>query len=213
MVSMQKIRQYFPSLSKFQLDQFEQLKMLYEQHNADVNVISRKDMDMLYLHHVLHSLTLTAFLQWPASTKVLDLGTGGGFPAIPLAIYFPEVQFTAIDGTGKKIKVVRSIASSIGLKNLDAQQMRAESCKEKFHFIVSRAVTDLAQLSIYARPLLFKKSIAAMPNGLVAYKGGDLKDELNSISSRAYLETWSIYDKFPEEYFIEKKLIYIQYDL
>lgn len=210
---MDKIRTYFPGLSSRKLDQLEQLKTLYEQHNADVNVISRKDLDMLYLHHVLHSLTLCAFLQWPASTKVLDLGTGGGFPAIPLAIYFPEVQFTAIDGTGKKINVVRAIASSIGLKNLEAHHLRAESCKEKFHFVVSRAVTDLAHLSIYARPLLLKKSIAAIPNGLIAYKGGDLKDELNSISSRAYLETWSIYDKFPEEYFMEKKLIYIQFDL
>lgn len=209
---MQKIRQYFPTLSKSQLDQLEQLKTLYEQHNAEVNVVSRKDMDMLYLHHVLHSLTLCAFIHWPATTRVLDLGTGGGFPAIPLAIYFPEVQFTAIDGTGKKINVVRSIASSIGLKNLKAQPIRAESFNEKFHFVVSRAVTDLAQLSLYARHLLLKNSIAAMPNGLIAYKGGNLKDELNSISSRAYLEMWSIYDKFPEDYFLEKKLVYLQFD-
>lgn len=207
---MDIILKYFPKLQTEQIEAFSRLKPLYEEYNAKVNVISRKDMEQLYLHHVLHSLTLTSFVQWNDRCHVLDLGTGGGFPVIPLAIFHPDVQFTAIDGTGKKIRVVQEIVDALQLKNVKAQHLRAEDCLEKVHFVVSRAVTSLEQLAVYARPLLLKNSVTAQPNGVIAYKGGDLKDEIAAIRNRAYYELWPIHEKFPEDYFLEKQLVYLQ---
>lgn len=207
---MNIILKYFADLDEKQLHAFSELKDLYEFHNQQVNVISRKDIQHIYLHHVLHSLSVTKFIQWNDKCKILDLGTGGGFPAIPLAIYFPQIQFTAIDGTGKKIKVVKEIAESLKLNNLEAKHLRAEECKEQFHFVLSRAVTSLLQLCILGKPLIKKQGLTAMPNGIIAYKGGDIKEEIKVIKSKAYFEIWNISDRIPEEYFGEKQLVYMQ---
>lgn len=207
---METIDRYFPNLTVAQKDIFTRLKSLYEEQNAKINVISRKDMESFYLHHVLHSLSITAFVNWNLSCKILDLGTGGGFPVVPLAIYYPEIQFTAIDGTGKKIKVVNEIADQLGIKNLKALHLRAEDCREKFHFIVSRAVCSLDLLIQYSKPLLLQTSVTALPNGVIAYKGGDLTEEIRDIKKKAYFEIYDIHQKFPEPYFQEKKLVYLQ---
>ncbi|MBK6544657.1 MAG: 16S rRNA (guanine(527)-N(7))-methyltransferase RsmG [Saprospiraceae bacterium] len=207
---MELILNYFPELSKEQKDSLQQLKQLYETQNALVNVISRKDIDALYLHHVLHSLTITKFIQLNAQCKLLDLGTGGGFPAIPLAIYYPDIFFTAIDGTGKKIKVANQIAEALNLKNIKFLHLRAEEYKENVNFVVSRAVCSLDQLCNYSKSIIKKQSITALPNGVIAYKGGDLNEELKAIKNKAYYEIWDIYDLFPEAYFLEKKLVYLQ---
>jgi 16S rRNA (guanine527-N7)-methyltransferase len=192
------------------LDAFRQLKEIYEFHNERVNLVSRKDIQHIYLHHILHSLTLTKFVQWNSKCQILDLGTGGGFPAIPLAIFYKDVSFTAIDGTGKKIAAVRDIAAALKLTNVEALQLRAEDCKQKFHFIVSRAVTTLPNLCILGKPLIKKDSITALPNGVIAYKGGAIQEEIKDIRSMAYYENWNIYQQFPEEYFKEKHLVYLQ---
>ncbi len=207
---MDLLLNYFPELDKNQLHAFHQLGALYESHNEKVNLISRKDIQHLYLHHILHSLTITKFINWNDKCRILDLGTGGGFPAIPLAIYYPNVFFTAIDGTGKKIKVVQEIAEALQLKNIEAKHLRAEDCKEQFHFVVSRAVTTLNQLCILGKPLIKKDSVTALPNGIIAYKGGNINEEIKEIKSKAYYEIWNIYDKFPEDYFMEKQLVYLQ---
>jgi 16S rRNA (guanine527-N7)-methyltransferase len=207
---MELLLKYFPELDKNQLLALHQLRAIYEAFNEKVNLISRKDIQHIYLHHVLHSLTLTKFIQWNHKCSVLDLGTGGGFPAIPLAIYYPEVSFTAIDGTGKKIKVVREVAEALQLKNIEAKHLRAEDCKDKYHFVVSRAVTTLNQLCILSKPLIRKDSVTALPNGVIAYKGGNITEEIKEIKSKAYYEIWNIRDRFPEDYFDEKYLIYLQ---
>ncbi len=207
---MERLLYYFPELNTNQLEAFRALKSLYEEANAKVNVISRKDMDQFYVHHVLHSLTLSAFVNWNANCKILDLGTGGGFPVIPLAILMPQVRFTAIDGTGKKIKVVQEVIQHLKIKNVEALHVRAEDFRGSFHFVISRAVTQLDQLIQYARHLVPVKSVTALPNGLIAFKGGNLKDELSALPKGVYLEIWDIHDRFPEAFFEEKKLIYVQ---
>ncbi len=207
---MEDLLRYFPQLNPSQLEAFRQLKGIYEEANAKVNVISRKDMDQFYVHHVLHSLTLSAFVSWNSKCNILDLGTGGGFPVIPLAILMPHVHFTAIDGTGKKINVVNDVIQHLNIKNVKALHIRAEDFRGSFNFVISRAVTQLDQLIQYARHLVQVKSVTALPNGLIAYKGGDLKDELGILPKGVYLEVWNIHDRFPEPFFEEKKLVYVQ---
>lgn len=207
---MDLLLKYFPNLDKNQLWAIHQLRSIYETYNEQVNLISRKDIQHIYLHHVLHSLTLVKFMNWNDTCNILDLGTGGGFPAIPLAIYYPQISITAIDGTGKKIKVVQEIAEALQLKNIVAKQLRAEDCKEKFHFVVSRGVTSLNQLCILSKPLIKKDSITALPNGIIAYKGGNLKAEIKEITSKSYYEIWNIHEQFKEDYFKEKYLVYLQ---
>lgn len=207
---MEKILHYFTQLNPEQIEKFVTLKRLYTEYNAKVNLISRKDMDAFYLHHVLHSLTISAFVSWNSSTKIADLGTGGGFPLIPLAILFPETNFTGIDGTGKKIKAVQYIAQELKLTNVQAYAIRAEDFQGDFHFVISRAVCSLAMLGQYSRHLLAKKSVCPLPNGIIAYKGGNLNAEIGEIQKQYYFEIWDIHSKFPEPYFEEKKLIYMQ---
>lgn len=207
---MDKLIKYFPDLSEKQLEQFRELKGHYVMWNEKVNLISRKDLDHFYLHHVLHSLTLSAFVPWNQACRVLDLGTGGGFPLIPLAIFYPEISFTGIDGTQKKIRVVQQIVETMKLTNVSALAIRAEDFKERFHFVVSRAVCSLGQLTYYANHLLLKKSVCPLPNGILAYKGGDLREELQAVMKDHYTEVWDIYSRFPEEYFKEKKLVFCQ---
>nr|MCS5664022.1 16S rRNA (guanine(527)-N(7))-methyltransferase RsmG [Flavobacteriales bacterium] len=171
---LQIIEKYFPNLTEHQKEQFTQLKPLYEEWNAQINVISRKDIESLYERHVLHSLSLAKFITFEPGTKLMDLGCGGGFPGIPLAILFPEVSFTMIDSIGKKIKVVQEIADAIGLKNVQAYHMRAEKVKGSFDFVITRAVAPMMDLVKWTRKKYIKEQRHAIENGVIALKGGDL---------------------------------------
>ena len=202
------ISKYFPHLSAQQQEQFARLDGLYREWNAKINVISRKDMDNLYLHHVLHSLAIGKAIRFQAGTRVLDFGTGGGFPGIPLAILFPQCQFRLIDGTGKKITVASAVASGIGLQNVEAVQRRGEEEMEMFDFVVSRAVMPLPDLVKIVRKNIRREHHNAWPNGLICLKGGALVEELKPFQHVA--EVISLTDFFDEEWFKEeKKLVYI----
>lgn len=172
------ITHYFPNLSEEQKQQFAQLEELYTTWNAQINVISRKDIESLYLRHILHSLGIAKVISFLPGEKVLDVGTGGGFPGIPLAILFPETSFHLVDSIGKKIKVVKEVSSAIGLKNLEATHARAEQIDEKFHFVVSRAVTQLKDFYPWVKAKFEKTSRNTIPNGVLYLKGGDLQQEI-----------------------------------
>lgn len=201
------IYQYFPKLSEVQRKQFAELGDLYAHWNAQINVVSRKDIHSLYLHHVLHSLGIAKFINFTPGTHVLDVGTGGGFPGIPLAILFPEVQFRLVDSIGKKIKVVREVATAIGLKNVEADHIRAEQLDERFDFVVSRAVTRLVDFYPWVRNKFLKKDKNAIPNGILYLKGGDLREEIREARLRAEVHALSAY--FAEDFFDTKHLVYI----
>ncbi|MCC6817135.1 MAG: 16S rRNA (guanine(527)-N(7))-methyltransferase RsmG [Saprospiraceae bacterium] len=207
---MEQVLKYFNKLSDDQKKLFTELKPLYEFWNAQINVISRKDIDQFYLHHIIHSLSLTRFFNFKPDTKVMDLGCGGGFPGIPLAIYFPKVEFVLIDSIGKKIKVVNEIINELELKNVRAYHKRAEEHKEKFHFVVSRAVSQFNELIQWTRNSFDKHEINALPNGIFAYKGGDLREELLQLKKSNPYEIWKIFDQFEEEFFKQKYIIYVQ---
>ena len=202
------ISKYFPNLSMQQQEQFALLDTLYREWNTKINVISRKDMDNLYLHHVLHSLAIGKAIRFKNGTRILDFGTGGGFPGIPLAILFPQCQFRLIDGTGKKITVAKAVASGIGLQNVEAVQRRGEEEMEMFDFVVSRAVMPLPDLVKIVRKNIRREHHNAWPNGLICLKGGTLVEELKPFQRVA--EVISLTDFFDEEWFKEeKKLVYI----
>ena len=208
---MDLINKYFPDLTPEQIDQYTQLWDLYHEWNQKINVISRKDIDNLYPNHVLHSLCIAKYMSFKPETKVLDLGTGGGFPAIPLAIFFPEVQFTAVDGTRKKITVVQEVADALGLKNIRPIHARAEEHKEKFEFVVTRAVATSDKLVAWTeRSIDLDLQRNIMPNGIIALKGGNPKDEIKVLSKKAYTETKSLTAIIPEPCFEEKYILYIQ---
>lgn len=198
---------YFPHLTSTQKEQFEALDALYHDWNAKINVISRKDIDNLYLHHVLHSLAIAKVIRFKPQTTILDFGTGGGFPGIPLAIMFPECHFTLIDSTGKKIKVATEIANSIGLKNVEAFHRRGEEEKGKFDFVVSRAVMPLPDLVKIVRKNISKSQRNALPNGLVVLKGGSLNAEIKPF--KKIVEQTEISTFFDNEWFKEKYVIYL----
>lgn len=200
---------YFPELTKRQLEQFEHAASLYREWNEKINVISRKDIDNLYLHHFLHSLAIARFIAFKSGSRILDLGTGGGFPGIPLAIMFPEVHFTLIDGTQKKIKVVQEVVSALDLKNTEPKAVRAEELKDKFDFVVTRAVAKIDQLLLWSRRLIHQKHLNTYPNGLIALKG-DVKEELKLLPKHEYREVYPIVKYFPEEYFEGKFILYVQ---
>lgn len=205
---MDIILKYFPNLSERQKEQIAQLKPLYEDWNSKINVISRKDMDNFYEHHVLHSLAIACEIAFRDGSKVLDLGTGGGFPGIPLAIMFPNVQFKLIDRTGKKIKVVNEVATAIGLKNVVAEQLSGEEEKGSYDFVVSRAVMPLPDLMKIVRKNISKKNQHnSLPNGLICLKGGDLTAETRPFKN--IVSVTEIYNKFKEEWFKEKNIIYL----
>lgn len=204
---MEQILKYFPELTDKQQQQFAQLDALYRDWNAKINVISRKDIDNLYEHHVLHSLAIAKTLHFKPGTQVLDFGTGGGFPGIPLAVLFPDVKFKLIDGTGKKIRVATEVAQAIGLENVVAEQRRGEEEKGKYDFIVSRAVMPLPDLVKIVKKNIAKQQHNAMPNGLLVLKGGNIDAEIHNY--RKLVEVVPVSSFFSEEWFREKNVIYL----
>ncbi len=201
------IQKYFPDLNPIQVKQFDQLFELYQHWNAQINVISRKDIDELYERHILHSLGIAKVCQFLPGAQVLDVGTGGGFPGIPLAILFPETQFLLVDAIGKKIKVVNEVASAIGLQNLTAIHSRAEQVKQDFDFIVSRAVTQLKDFYPWIKGKLKKESKHPLTNGILYLKGGDLAEELKA-SQLKNIKLYPLSDYFSEEFFETKFVVY-----
>ena len=201
------IYKYFPHLSDIQQQQFAALGELYRDWNTKINVISRKDIDNVYQHHVLHSLAIAKIINFRPGTRILDFGTGGGFPGVPLSILFPECQFKLIDGTGKKIRVAQEVCDAIGLKNCAPTHLRGEDEKDKYDFIVSRAVMPLPDLVKLMRKNISKTSQNAMPNGVLCLKGGNLQAELQPYHK--IVETTEISQFFSEEWFKEKYVIYL----
>ncbi|MBR6853745.1 MAG: 16S rRNA (guanine(527)-N(7))-methyltransferase RsmG [Prevotella sp.] len=201
------IYRYFPNLTDVQLQQFAALGELYRDWNTKINVISRKDIDQLYEHHVLHSLAIAKIINFRPGTSILDFGTGGGFPGVPLSILFPECQFKLIDGTGKKIRVAQEVCDAIGLKNCAPTHLRGEDEKDKYDFIVSRAVMPLPDLVKLMRKNISKTSSNALPNGVLCLKGGNLQAELQPYHK--IVETTEISQFFKEEWFKEKFVIYL----
>ena len=204
---MDIILKYFTTLSDEQKRQFAMLNDLYHGWDAKINVISRKDIDNLYEHHVLHSLAIAKALHFKPNTSILDFGTGGGFPGIPLAIMFPECSFKLIDGTGKKIKVANEIANALGLKNCKAEHIRGEEEKGKYDFVVSRAVMQLPDLMKIVSKNIQKKSFNALPNGVICLKGGDLQAETSKFKN--IVEITELTNWFSEEWFTNKYIIYL----
>lgn len=201
------IKKYFPHLSAKQIEQFTALDALYHDWNSKINVISRKDIDNLYEHHILHSLAIAKYITFREGTNVLDFGTGGGLPGIPLAIFFPEANFKLIDGTGKKVRVAQEVADAIGLENVLPAHLRGEEEKGKFDFIVSRAVMPLPDLMKIVKKNIAPDQHNTLPNGVIVLKGGNLNDELKpykKIVEKTELSQW-----FDEEWFKEKYLIYV----
>lgn len=206
---LERLFNYFPGLTPLQQEQLTALQPLYEDWNGKINVISRKDIDNLYTHHVLHSLGIAKVISFRPETRVLDVGTGGGFPGIPLAIMFPEVQFRLIDSIGKKVRVAQAVAEAIGLQNVSCFHRNVIEEKDRFHFVVSRAVTDMAALERLVRKNVdTKHQFNALPNGIVALKGGDLQSELKPFSRRADATPLSQY--FTEEFFETKQVVFVQ---
>ena len=201
------ILKYFPQLTEEQQRRFDALDALYREWNAKINVISRKDIDNLYEHHILHSLAIAKVINFRPGTEILDFGTGGGFPGIPLAILFPECKFKLIDGTGKKIRVAQEVAKAIGLKNCQPEHLRGEDEKGKYDFVVSRAVMPLPDLVKIVRKNIAKTQQNALPNGVICLKGGDLQAELRPFYK--IVETTNISTFFKEEWFKEKHVIYL----
>lgn len=204
---MQHIIKYFPNLSDEQQQQFAALDNLYRDWNSKINVISRKDIDNLYVHHVLHSLAIAKTCHFKPDTQILDFGTGGGFPGIPLAIMFPQCQFRLIDGTGKKIRVAQEVANAIGLKNVEAVHRRGEEEKDKFDFVVSRAVMPLPDLVKIVRKNISKTQRNAYPNGIFVLKGGNVNEETRPFAK--LIQETPIGELFDDEWFNEKYVIYL----
>lgn len=204
---MELILKYFPKITDEQKQQFAALYDLYTDWNSKINVISRKDITNLYKHHVLHSLGIAKVINFRPGTNVMDLGTGGGFPGIPLAILFPETHFHLVDSIGKKVRVANEVANSIGLKNVTFCHERAEEEKQKFDFVVSRAVMPLTDLLKIVRKNIASKQQNALPNGLICLKGGELSNETMPVKN--CVEMWDLKDYFTEEYFETKKVVYV----
>ena len=204
---MNIIQKYFTNLTELQAEQFAQLEALYNDWNAKINVISRKDIQNLYEHHVLHSLGIAKVVNFKDGTTVMDLGTGGGFPGIPLAILFPNVQFHLVDSIGKKVKVANEVATAIGLKNVKFSHARAEEIKEQYDFVVTRAVMSMVDLMKVARKNIKKEQHNAVPNGIIALKGGELAGEIASMKN--ICTVWELSDFFEEEYFKTKKVVHV----
>ncbi|MDR1517359.1 MAG: 16S rRNA (guanine(527)-N(7))-methyltransferase RsmG [Dysgonamonadaceae bacterium] len=206
-MSAEVIKRYFPSLSQQQQEQFDALFGLYADWNAKINVISRKDIDNLYVHHVLHSLGIAKYIRFVDGSSVLDVGTGGGFPGIPLAIFFPEVRFLLLDSVRKKIRVGEEVAQALGLKNVDFVHSRVEDEKRKFDFVVSRAVMPLPELVKVVRKNISGNQRNSLPNGIICLKGGNLDSETRSFAKT--VETYPLSNYFDEAYFDTKQVVYL----
>lgn len=204
---MEEIKKYFGDLTPTQLTQFEQLYDLYVDWNAKINVISRKDIENLYVHHVLHSLAIAQVIRFRAGSTVLDVGTGGGFPGIPLAILFPDVKFTLIDSIGKKIKVGTEVSKAIGLENIELKHLRVQEEKGRFDFVVSRAVMPLDDLVKLVKKNVSKEGKNSLPNGLICLKGGELQHEILPYKNVA--DMFDVSEYFAEEFFKTKKIVYV----
>lgn len=198
---------YFPGLTALQQEQFEKLYPLYKEWNEKINVVSRKDIDNLYVNHVLHSLGIAKVMAFQPGAAVLDVGTGGGFPGIPLAILFPQTQFHLVDSIGKKITVVNQVASGLGLKNVSGEQIRAELVKKEYDFIVSRAVTRLKEFYGWVHKKVKKVSVHPLDNGILYLKGGDLEEELAEL--KRIHQVYNLADYFKEEFFETKKVVFV----
>ena len=207
MMKAEIIKKYFPELTKRQQEQFEALDALYHDWNAKINVISRKDIDQLYEHHVLHSLAIAKTIRFRPGTRILDFGTGGGFPGIPLAILFPDCEFKLIDGTGKKIRVAQEVAQAVGLTNCHPEHLRGEDERGQYHFVVSRAVMPLPDLVKIVRKNIAKPQLNALPNGILCLKGGDLQAETQPFHN--IVETTDISTFFTEDWYKGKYVIYL----
>jgi 16S rRNA (guanine527-N7)-methyltransferase len=207
--SVQDIFRYFPNLTEEQKNQFESLDELYRFWNAQINVVSRKDIDMLYEHHVLHSLSIAKVLEFLPGETVLDVGTGGGFPGIPLSILFPETSFHLVDSIGKKIKVVQEVAQALGLKNVRASHMRAEEVKGTVDFVISRAVTQLKEFYPWVRAKIRKGGKNTLANGVLYLKGGDLTEELAAAKLKG-VQQFAISKYFPQDFFLTKYVVYFE---
>ncbi|MCB9224857.1 MAG: 16S rRNA (guanine(527)-N(7))-methyltransferase RsmG [Crocinitomicaceae bacterium] len=208
MITVDIIYKYFPNLSEEQKQQFEMLYDVYKEWNDQINVVSRKDFDQFYERHVLHSLGIAEVINFQPGTEILDVGTGGGFPGIPLAIMFPESNFFLVDSIGKKIKVVKGVIEALGLENAYAGQKRAEEVHQEFDFVVSRAVTQMSAFIPWVKDKFKQKGINGYPNGILYLKGGDLKEELKGINR--YMEVIELSDYFKEPFFETKKVVYIR---
>ena len=211
MMKAEIIKKYFPELTERQQEQFEALDALYHDWNAKINVISRKDIDQLYEHHVLHSLAIARAIRFRPGTRILDFGTGGGFPGIPLAILFPDCEFKLIDGTGKKIRVAQEVAQAVGLTNCHPEHLRGEDERGQYHFVVSRAVMPLPDLVKIVRKNIAKPQLNALPNGILCLKGGDLQAETQPF--RNIVETTDISTFFAEDWYKGKYVIYLPINL
>jgi len=205
---MELIKKYFPDLTASQLEKMAQMEELYQFWNAKVNVISRQDIDTLYERHILHSLGIAKVLQFKSGTNILDVGTGGGFPGIPLAIMFPEAQFHLVDSIGKKIRVVQEIAQALQLDNVKAEQVRAEKLEDDtYEFVVSRAVTRMTPFVGWVRKNISRNSFHSLRNGILYLKGGDLAEELSELNQKT--RVFELSDYFEEEFFETKKVVYV----
>lgn len=204
------ILSYFPNLSETQISQFDRLQELYEDWNSKINVISRKDMDQFYIHHVLHSLGIAKVMEFKPETKVLDIGTGGGFPGIPLAILFPETHFHLVDSIGKKITVVKDVAKQLKLSNVEAQQARAEELVRKYDFVISRAVTQMVNFYPWVKGKIKKEDFNEFQNGILYLKGGDVDEEMEALD-KSYV-VYHLEDYFKEDFFQTKKVVYMPWE-
>lgn len=204
---MDIIKKYFPTITDLQAEQFAQLEGLYNDWNSKINVISRKDIQNLYERHVLHSLGIAKIVNFRDGTSIMDLGTGGGFPGIPLAILFPNVSFHLVDSIGKKVRVADEVATALGLKNVRFSHARAEEIKDKYDFVVTRAVMPMVDLVKVARKNIQKEQHNALPNGIIALKGGELNSEIASM--RDISTVWDLGDYFEEEFFKTKKVVHV----
>lgn len=208
-MGVDRILHYFPRLSSDQIDRLTRMGPCYLEWNAQINVISRKDAENLFEKHILHSLAIAKVLQFRPGTKILDIGTGGGFPGIPLAVLFPETNFLLVDSIGKKIKVVQGVAEALGLDNVRSQHVRAESVQETFDFVISRAVTSFDKFLPWTRGKFKTEMINSFPNGIFYLKGGDLSDELKHLRGMDS-DVFPVSDWFEEEFFTTKKLVYVR---